>query len=262
MADGLDTVATVRVNGRVVARTENMFIGYRWDVKPLLRRGRNTLAVRFESATRYIRTHRPGHRPREFSDPVGRCSVIRKQQCQFGWDWGPRLVTAGIWRDIRLEAWSGNRLRGLRVTQAHGRGGAVSLELAIELVRPDPGARCRWRLSLGRALVAAGTGTSIRVPRPSLWWPHGQGEQPLYLLEAEVVGSDGRPAGTWARRIGLKDDRPRPAPGHAGASRSNLSSTAGPSSPRAPTGFPRTASSPASPGPTTSATSGRRWRRT
>ncbi len=204
VADGLDTVATVRLNGRIVARTENMFTGYRWDVKRLLRRGRNTLAIRFDSATRYIRTHRQGHQPREFSDPVGRCSVIRKQQCQFGWDWGPRLVTAGIWRDLRLEAWSGHRLRGLRVTQTHGRGGAVALQLAPELARPDPGARCLWRLSLGRSVVASGTGATIRVPRPRLWWPQGQGEQPLYLLEVEVVGSDGRPAGGWARRIGLR----------------------------------------------------------
>jgi beta-mannosidase len=114
VADGLDTVATVILNGREVARTENMFIGYRWQVKPLLVEGKNTISVRFGSAMEYIRTHRTGHLPREINDPVGGCTRIRKEQCQFGWDWGPRFVTAGIWRDIRLEAWSGNRLRGHR----------------------------------------------------------------------------------------------------------------------------------------------------
>jgi len=203
-ADGLDTVATVRLNGRVVARTENMFIGYRWDVKPLLRAGRNTLAVRFASATRYIRTHRMSHHPREFSDPVGRCSVIRKQQCQFGWDWGPRFVTAGVWRDIRLEGWSGNRLTGVRVAQTHARGPRVTLTLAAELKRPGPGSRCLWRLSLGGSIVASGDGTTISVPRPRLWWPSGQVEQPLYGLEVEVAGSDGGVIGRWERRIGLR----------------------------------------------------------
>ncbi|HXQ79951.1 MAG TPA: glycoside hydrolase family 2 protein [Opitutaceae bacterium] len=203
-ADGLDTVATVRLNGRVVARTENMFIGYRWDVKALLRPGRNTLAVRFDSAVRYIRTHRTSHRPREFSDPVGRCSVIRKQQCQFGWDWGPRFVTAGIWRDIRLEGWSANRLCGVAVTQVHGRGGRVGLAIAPEPARPDRGMRCQWRLSLCGSVVASGSGADISVPRPRLWWPSGQGDQPLYLLEVGVAGSDGRAIGGWARRIGLR----------------------------------------------------------
>ena len=110
VADGLDTVATVRLNGREVGRTENMFLGHRWDVRPLLRPGANELLIRFGSAMKYIRTHRAGHQPREINDPVGGCTVIRKQQCQFGWDWGPRFVTAGIWRDLRLEGWTGNRL--------------------------------------------------------------------------------------------------------------------------------------------------------
>jgi len=71
VADGLDTLATVSVNGQVVARTENMFIGFRWDIRPLLRPGSNALSVRFASATRYIRTHRTWHKPREINDPVG-----------------------------------------------------------------------------------------------------------------------------------------------------------------------------------------------
>ena len=75
VADGLDTLATVRVNGRLVARTENMFIGFRWDIRPLLKPGSNTLSVRFASATGYIRTHRTGHRPREINDPVGGCTA-------------------------------------------------------------------------------------------------------------------------------------------------------------------------------------------
>jgi len=204
VADGLDTVATVRLNGAVVARTENMFIGYRWDVKPLLLEGRNRLSIRFDSATRYIRTQRTGHRPRNINDPVGGCTIIRKEQCQFGWDWGPRYVTAGVWRDIRLEGWSGNRLAGVAVAQRHARDGTVALSLAPELARRDPGSQCRWRISLGGSTVSSGTGPRIIIRRPRLWWPSGQGEQALYRLEVEVVGSDGAAIGGWARRIGLR----------------------------------------------------------
>ncbi len=203
-ADGLDTIATVRVNGAEVARTENMFIGHRWNVKRLLRRGRNTLSIRFDSATRYIRTHRLDHAPRDINDPVGRCTVIRKEQCQFGWDWGPRYVTAGIWRDLRLEGWSGNRLAGVAVTQVHAKDGSVTLKLAPEFARPDRRATCRWRISSSSGTDLSGTGSSILIRKPELWWPSGQGPQPLYTLEVEATGADGRRIGSWVRRIGLR----------------------------------------------------------
>ena len=204
VADGLDTVATVRLNGRVVGRSENMFLGHRWNVKRFLRPGRNELHLRFGSALRYIRTHRRGHRPREINDPVGGCTRIRKQQCQFGWDWGPRLVTAGIWRDLRLEGWTGNRLESVRITQDHRRDGRVALRLGPELARPERHAVCRWRLTLDGRAVAAGTGPEIMIRRPRLWWPNGQGAQPLYRLDVRVELGDGRVVGPWVRRIGLR----------------------------------------------------------
>lgn len=203
-ADGLDTVATVRLNGRVVARTENMFTGYRWEVKPLLRRGRNELIVHFASALRYIRRHRTGHRPREFNDPVGRSQVIRKQPCQFGWDWGPRLVTAGIWRDLRLESWTGNRLVDLRVTQDHRPDGSVVLAFTPELARRDARAQITGTVSLQGRVVAKIENQESKIENPHLWWPNGHGAQPLYQVDATVTGRDGRPLGTWSRRIGLR----------------------------------------------------------
>jgi len=223
VADGLDTVATVWVNGREIARTDNMFVGRRWDVKDLVKPGRNEILVRFDPAMDYIRRERRDHQPREFNDPVGRCSVIRKQQCQFGWDWGPRFVTAGVWRDLRLEAWTGNRLDSVRVRQTH-RDGRVTLVLEPELAQHDPAARCRWTLQWENpaaapvskpakrntgaqkvaALVLSGEGTEIVVETPQLWWPHGHGAQPLYRLDVEVLGARGQTIGRWSRRIGLR----------------------------------------------------------
>lgn len=204
VADGLDTVATVLVNGKVVAQTENMFIGHRWDVKSFLRRGNNEVLVRFGSAMEYIRTHRTDHRPRELNDPVGRCAVIRKHQCQFGWDWGPRLVTAGIWRDLRLEAWSENRLDSVRLHQTHRADGSVALQLLPELARPAEDVTLTWDLSLQGKKVGRGTGPEAIVAEPQLWWPKGQGEQPLYEIAVEAHGADGVSLGRWARKIGLR----------------------------------------------------------
>jgi len=214
-ADGLDTVATVFVNGKKIAATANMFVAWRWDVRRHLRAGKNELLVRFRSAMDYIRKTRTDFTPpREFNDPVGNCVRIRKQQCQFGWDWGPRFVTAGVWRDIRLEAWSGNRLAHLRVGQIHSRAAsgapAVSLRLEPELARPDAaeGVRFTAVLSLAGEEVAAaeflGADHTLKVPAPKLWWPAGQGEQPLYDLTVTARDADGRILGIITKRLGLR----------------------------------------------------------
>ena len=169
VADGLDTVATVQLNGREVARTDNMFVGYRWEVKPHLLPGENELCIRFASAMGYIRATRPEHQPREINDPVGRCTVIRKQQCQFGWDWGPRFVTAGIWRDIRLEGWTGNRVASVRVAQDHQSDGSVVLRLTPELARPVASPVCRWRPTMS-AFSSRNTGPATGHCMPALRW--------------------------------------------------------------------------------------------
>ena len=204
VTDGLDTVATVRLNGRVVARTENMFTGYRWNVKPLLRAGRNELTVHFGSALSYIRSHRPAHDPREFNDPIGRSQVIRKQQCQFGWDWGPRFVTAGLWRDIRIEAWSSNRLVDVRVTQKHRQDGSVLLDIAPELARRDARATLTGTVSLGGKVVAEIKNHRAKIEQARLWWPNGHGAQPLYTIELEVHDAAGKVIGLWSKRLGLR----------------------------------------------------------
>jgi beta-mannosidase len=213
-ADGLDTVATVLVNGKKVGASDNMFVAWRWDVRRHLRPGRNELLIRFHSALDYIRRTRTEFSPpRESCDPVGNCQRIRKQPCQFGWDWGPRFVTAGVWRDIRLEAWSENRLAHLRIAQRHsvdeaGRT-AVALLLAPELARPAaPGTSFRATLSLeGREIARAdftGEEHTLPVPAPRLWWPAGQGAQPLYELVVTARDSAGRILGRTTRRLGLR----------------------------------------------------------
>ena len=204
-ADGLDTVTTVTLNGKKIVATENMFIAHRWDVRSRLRVGRNELVVRFRSALDYIRKTRTDFTPpREFNDPVGNCVRIRKQQCQFGWDWGPRFVTAGIWRDIRLEAGPAARLAGVRVTQRHAKDGGVSLALVPEFSGPAVGATCRATLSLdGRVLVETDAG-EFAVPAPRLWWPAGQGAQPLYELVVTARDAAGREIGVVRKRIGLR----------------------------------------------------------
>ncbi|RRJ97066.1 glycoside hydrolase family 2 protein [Opitutaceae bacterium TAV4] len=219
VADGLDTLATLYLNNRQVAVTDNMFTGHRLDIKSLLRPGTNELRLIFASALKTIRSIRLEHRPPESNDPVGRCTVLRKQQCQFGWDWGPRFVTAGIWRDIRLEAWSHNRLVNVRITQDHtDDGGAVTLTLIPELATAVP-VTIEASVALNGRIVARASrsflptpacGTpaplTLHITNPQLWWPAGQGAQPLYDIEITATNpAPSSPPGLkLTRRIGLR----------------------------------------------------------
>jgi len=102
--DGLDTVASVLVNGQVIAEVANQHRSYRLDVTDLLVEGDNTLAVAFRSPIRYADAQSValGARPRPYPSPF---NALRKSACSFGWDWGIATYSSGIWREVRLESW-------------------------------------------------------------------------------------------------------------------------------------------------------------
>jgi len=102
--EGLDTYADIYLNGRLLLHADNMFRTWRLDVKPHLNPGKNELAIRFHNAAHHAdslaRIALPLVRPSDNNR-----HYVRKAQYHFGWDWGPRLVTAGIWRKVSLQGW-------------------------------------------------------------------------------------------------------------------------------------------------------------
>lgn len=214
---GLDTVATVTLNGVEVGRTENQHRGYRFDVTSLLRPGSNTLAVRFDSPYRYAEAHRDrlGDRPNAYPEPF---QFIRKTACNFGWDWGPTVVTAGIWQRIGLHAWSDARLADVRpLVTVSGGTGRVQLHVEVERVAEE--ALTLHATVAGEVVevtVPAGERTAVAaltVADPELWWPVGYGEQPLYDLTVTLrAAGDGRALDGWSRRIGFRSVRLDTAP--------------------------------------------------
>lgn len=109
--DGLDTIATVYLNETEIGRGENMHLAYRFDARRALRRGRNELSIIFHSPLKYARHWEKtlGPLPRANGDG-GPFNFIRKMACNFGWDWGPVCVTSGVWKEVRVEGWSGVRI--------------------------------------------------------------------------------------------------------------------------------------------------------
>ncbi|CAL9615589.1 Exo-beta-D-glucosaminidase [Streptomyces sp. enrichment culture] len=200
--DGLDTVAEILLDGRPLGRVRNMHRSHRFDVTGLSGR----LAVRFASAYAEAEAVRGrlGERPGAYAEPY---PYVRKMACSFGWDWGPTLVTAGIWRPVRLEHWSTARIARVRplVTVE---GGAGRVELAVEVERARIEAPLTVEASVGGVRVRAGIdGTHgtvrLEVPDVRLWWPRGYGEQPLYDLELTLLHGE-EPLDGWRRRIGFR----------------------------------------------------------
>ncbi|MEU4482623.1 glycoside hydrolase family 2 protein [Micromonospora sp. NPDC023966] len=208
---GLDTVATVSLNGVEVGRTENMHRGHRFDVGALLRAGVNTLAVRFDSAYHYAEAHRDrlGDRPNAYPEPF---NFIRKMACNFGWDWGPTLVTAGIWQAIGLHTWSVARLATVRpLVTVDRRDGRVELHIEIERAADVPvTVHAAVAGTAGAVMIPAGERTAVvalTVPEPDRWWPRGYGEQHRYPLTVTLLGPEGQTLDTWSRRIGFRSVR-------------------------------------------------------
>jgi len=148
--DGLDTIATVNINGNLIAKTDNMFREYEWDVKKYLQEGKNEISILFESAEEYCKKRGEErmlpcsgqtkgydknwqyHLPHKINVPL---SWIRKEQCNFGWDWGPMLLTCGIWKEIKLIAYDSARLSDVYIAQNHDKKDVV-LDVNINLENP------------------------------------------------------------------------------------------------------------------------------
>lgn len=200
--EGLDTLATVFLNGIEIGRADNMHRTWEFGVKKALKEGENRISVRFSSPVKYVEAHKlKGGRP---------FATIRKAACMFGWDWGLTLPDMGIWRDISIQAFDGGRIRRVGVRQRH-ENDEVSLGLRVfadvwergvetqaEIVDPDGTVVFRER--------GARTEFTALIMRPRLWQPAGYGEQPLYraivrLFRGETILDE------WSREIGLREIR-------------------------------------------------------
>ena len=190
VCDGLDTLATVTLNGRFLAHTNNMFRQYRWDVTDLLQPTDNELLIAFASPVQYI-TAQEAIRPMPgVSQAIPGGPHIRKAPCQFGWDWGPQLPPIGIWKEIRLEATSGVRLADVHLRQNHA-DGQVTLSAALTLDgQPAEGLTARLHITapdgeemvVETAVTAPIHNSQFTIHHSQFWWPNGYGSQPLYQV--------------------------------------------------------------------------------
>jgi beta-mannosidase len=190
--DGLDTVATVQLNGQTILTSDNMFVPHRIPIKNLLREGTNELTVLLDSPVRHSLQREEKYGARPAWNPNPHRLFLRKAQYHYGWDWGPILITSGIWRDVRLEAYDA------RIVDMH-----IAPEVAADLGSATipvtlTGQAGEWaNLSLidpdgnviDETIISGDTNTfrhTFTVNTPRLWYPNGYGDQPLYTVRAKL----------------------------------------------------------------------------
>ena len=200
VCDGLDTLATVVLNGHELGHTDNMFRRYQWEVKPFLNaKDANDLTITFSSPVKFAAEKQTIRPLPGVPQAIPGGSYLRKAPYQFGWDWGPQLPPVGVWKDIRLEGYSWARFAAVQLRQDHADGQVtVEARLAVE----------RWRSTSCTAVIRITPPDGgileneapitvqdevvvhVPIPKPELWWPNGYGKQPLYQVEVSLFHDD------------------------------------------------------------------------
>jgi len=209
--EGLDTYATVFINGSAVLEAGNMFRSWRIRCNEMLKEGMNSLRVLFHSPV--IRGEVESGRSK-YTLPGGERVFTRKAAYHYGWDWGPRFVTSGIWKRVFLRAWSGARIEDLWIAQRDvtGKRAALSAVFEIEAAR---GLEVEASLEMvpehrsfrsGRTRVESGMNKiaiDFTIEDPRLWWTNGLGDAYMYSLRG-VLSIDGKVVDESDARIGVR----------------------------------------------------------
>ena len=193
--DGLDTLCDLYINDQHLAYTDNMHRTYEFDVSGLLQAGKNVLKLVFHPPIPYITQRQKEETVYEPWHCTQGAGHIRKAHCMLGWDWGPRLPDAGIWKDISLLVLDTARITDLHIVQRHENGCVFitpnvttdkAAEVTVTVTTPDG------------ETYAIPANQETEISNPQLWWPNGLGEQPLYTVTAECCGVKEE------KRIGLR----------------------------------------------------------
>lgn len=215
VCEGLDTLATVRLNEIEVGNVDNMFRTWRWSLPTnLLRERGNALEITFAPALVEGRKRQSQDPVRTSDDGAFRLiggQWIRKEQCNFGWDWGPQCVTCGIWKPLYLEPQNAPRLVSAKIRHPTIDARRATLEVTPVVTSAPSGATIEVTLHRHGKIVAVAhskaaddTPLHLDISDPEQWWPNGWGTQPLYELGLTLRDPKGNPLDHLQRRMGLR----------------------------------------------------------
>jgi|APCry1669188910_1035180.scaffolds.fasta_scaffold00009_75 beta-mannosidase len=208
--EGLDTYADVFLNDSLIINADNMFREWSYEnVKFKLQSGRNELFIRFPSVNKQ---NREIYQRMPIKLPGDEKVVCRKAAYNFGWDWGPKMVTMGIWKPVYLKLYNRLNLIGARFIQKKLTDSAayMSAEFVLSSNLPESGSiklnndktlLADYRISIQKGITLIQFDFIIKNPR--LWWPNGMGAQNLYPLDYSVYLGD-EEVSKGQQKIGLR----------------------------------------------------------
>lgn len=209
--EGIDTLATVLINGKTVLNANNMHRSWRVDIKDAVYAGENTIEVYIHSPSRYVDKRQDEGKINLYIDSIkSGCQYIRKGHYMFGWDWGPQMPDGGIYRPVYIECYSHPRIDDVRFIQRHENGN-VEVKALVSISNHLAGCQICFQLidEDGNVLsdyIAAPTNQqtlSVTVENPKLWWANGYGKQQLYIAKISLI-CDGKIIDEKNLRIGLR----------------------------------------------------------
>ena len=202
--NGLDTFSEIYLNGKLLQSTDNMFRKWTIPVKQNLKIGENILQVKFKSA---INTGKELAKKVPFTTPESPRSYVRKAQYQFGWDWGPRLVTAGIWKNVQLNFWNQAKLENVKIEQKALTRQIADLNIHAEIFAEKEGKYSFLINKISQNITLKSGKNLISIPyqiqNPKLWQPNGWGDPNLYQLKI-LLQKDSKTIAEKSERIGLR----------------------------------------------------------
>lgn len=190
--DGLDTYADVFLNGKSVLKADNMFRTWKIDVKNQLKTGRNTLTVVFQSA---VKKGKEEAKKLHYTLPGDEKIFSRKAQYHYGWDWGPRFVTAGIWKKVQLYFWNSAKIENVKYEQKTLSDEVAELVFTTEVHCQQSG---KYQLKVNDKsetyLLKKGKNKlkiDYEIKKPKRWWSNGLGEAYLYPFAISLSDAKG-----------------------------------------------------------------------
>lgn len=218
---GIDTLADIYVNGKMILHVDNMHRTWKIGIKDCIHAGKNEIRISFPSVLQYIDTYEYKENKEVKSVPCGTMKgnhLVRKSHSMFGWDWGPQLPDVGIFRDIYIEGYTGRRIKDISFIQRHKKM-SVELMVNVTFVGKVPFDQDSQQVSVvvrdrqtgevkAETKEPYGCGNrwekEFLIENPKLWWPNGYGEQPLYQVEVFLEDSNGNLIEKQERTIGLR----------------------------------------------------------
>ncbi len=200
VCEGLDTVADIYINGKLLSSVDNMFITYRFNVTEFLTNGENVIKIAFKNPIAYAKQFAGRENGIGQSDAMLGHHQVRKEACSYGWDWGPHMPDSGIWRDIYLLEKNSQEITDFEIIQRHENG---KVYVTAKVTTDE---KCQVNVTVktpnGETFTVENNKETL-IENAELWFPNGMGKQPLYTFTAQIVNGN-EVVDSKEKRVGLR----------------------------------------------------------